>query len=786
MRRGGSITTRLITVLTLCAGVIIGLGMLLDYRLSRDELLGRLQRESDDTVRAAIIDMENWLNGIESATLLLARVLQQREYSQEGLRQMLRDVVEVNGAIFGATIALAQPPGAQDKSLGFAPYYYRHNGELAYADLAVAENNYQQQKWYTDTVAAGKPLWVEPYFDETGGRVLMTTFAVPVYRTDATGTRFLYAVLTADVALTELHHYLQRLRLGGNGFGVLLSRNGIVLSSRNPANTMRHFSDAIIEDTNKETLQEMFEAVLDGEVITRQHQCAHVLGRCVMRLGSLQATGWPVGVVYSEDEMTAPLRAFELKIALTSLLTLLLIAISVVIVTRRLTRPLAALAQASDRIAQGDLDAPLPQAQGDDEVARLIQSFGAMKTDLKSYISDLEAATARRSRLQGELGAAREIQMAMLPHGGMANEQDETYGLWARVAPARSVGGDLYSYYRRDRFLFIAVGDVSDKGIPAAMFMARAISLIQQLAVTAADPAAAMNRLNDVLTSGNDNCMFVTLFMGLLNLDSLELRFSSAGHTAPSLARGHGVTSLAQESGPALGLAPDQVFPVNSVQLRAGDRLAMFTDGIDEAFNLQDEMFGIDRFNQALLASRALPITEAGDSLFDILGAFAGERPQSDDICLLLLDICPGAEADLHASERFALGPRLTKRVESWLLEELAQRQLPHKLLGDLKLLTEEIVSNVDKYAGLPAGASIEISLQATAERIEIEVRDAGIAFDPLTGARRAELGATIEEADVGGLGLHLITALSDRQSYRREDGCNILRITKLLQRAPG
>ena len=757
--------------------------MLVDYRLSRTEILERLQRESDETIRAVVIDMESWLHGLESSTLLLARVLQQRDYSHAGLEQMLRDVVEVNGDIFGASIALA--PTAQDQPLGFAPYYFRRDGELEYANLAGPENNYQQQAWFTDTVAAGKPLWVEPYFDTAGGKTLMTTFAVPVYREDAAGHRSLYAVVTADVALAELHAYLERLNLGNSGFGFLLSRKGIILSGRNPDNLMRHYADTLIEEVDQGSWQEMFDAALRGEATTRQLACTEATGRCVIRLGSLESTGWPVGVMYSEDEMTAPLREYEIKTALAGLLTLLLMAAAVTLVTRRLTRPLVALALASDRIARGDLEAPLPPAAGGDEVARLVDSFTAMKRDLKSYIADLEVATARRSRLEGELGAAREIQMAMLPHGGEASERGDGFSLWARVLPARSVGGDLYSYYRRDHLLFIAVGDVSDKGVPAALFMARAISLIQQLATSGNEPAAAMATLNDALASGNDNCMFVTLFLGILDPESLELRFSSAGHTRPSLVRDGRAGPIEQDQGPALGLAPELVFPPNTLQLQAGDRLAIFTDGIDEAFNGRDEMFGLDRFNEALRGSRALPTTAAGNALLAALDEFTGDTPQSDDICLLLLDIDGEPANTVRASCEFHPGPGLTARVEAWLRQVLASPALPQRALGELLLVAEEVVSNVQKYAGLAPDAAIAVSAYADAVQVGIEVRDGGTAFNPLTQAQKSELGVATEDAAVGGLGVHLITALTDRQSYRREDGCNILRVSKLLENPP-
>jgi sigma-B regulation protein RsbU (phosphoserine phosphatase) len=783
MNRGGSITTRLIALLTLCAAIIIGVGMLVDFHLSRKALLDTLQRESDETIRSVIVDIEQWLEGVKSSTLLLARVIQQREYTKQGLEQILRDAVEVNPDILGAAIALA--PDQAGTKLGFAPYYFRRGGQLQYNSLAGSDHNYQHEAWFLEPVAAGRPLWVEPYYDRAGAEVLMTTYAAPVYREDPTGQRFLYAVVTADVALAELHDNLQRLGLGDSGFGLLLSRSGVILSGRNPANIMRHYSETISGEPDQTKWQGMFDAALQGQVVSQQFACVDRPGQCVMRLGSLESTGWPVGVMYSEHEMTAPLRSFQLKTGLIGFFTLLLMAAAVTIVTRRLTRPLNALALASDRIARGDLEAPLPVASGGDEVARLIHSFAAMKCDLKSYIADLEAATARRSRLEGELSAARDIQMAMLPPGGDAMQTDEACHLWARVLPARSVGGDLYYYHRHGRMLFIAVGDVSDKGVPAALFMARAISLIQQLAVTAGNPDVAMAALNNALASGNNNCMFVTLFLGVLNLDTLELQFGSAGHTAPSLLRGGTISSLAQDQGPAMGLAINLKFPLNLLQLQPGDRLAIFTDGIDEAFNEDSEMFGIVRCNETLLASRTLPPAEAGANLFERLASFAGSTPQSDDIGLLLLDIALKPAAALKVSSEFSRGPRLTSRVENWLHETLAPLALPEKAQGELSLVVEEIVSNVDKYAGLAMDASILVSAEANNRQVEIEIRDRGLAFNPLEEAQQANLGAPIEDAEIGGMGVHLITALTDRQSYRREDGCNILRVSKLLIEQP-
>ena len=172
-----SLTTRLIVLLTLCAATIIGIGILVDYRLSKDEILERVKLESRETISSVIIDLENLLDGVEGSTLFLGKILEQRDYSMAGLEQMLKDIVENNEDIFGSTIALN--PELVDNPLGFAPYYFHREGILSSANLAGEQDNYTTKAWYIEAVRAGKPIWVDPYFDHGGGEVLMTTFSVP-------------------------------------------------------------------------------------------------------------------------------------------------------------------------------------------------------------------------------------------------------------------------------------------------------------------------------------------------------------------------------------------------------------------------------------------------------------------------------------------------------------------------------------------------------------------------------------------------------------------------------
>ncbi|MEH6589257.1 MAG: SpoIIE family protein phosphatase [Halioglobus sp.] len=775
-----SITTRLITVLSLGLALVLGAGMALDYRLSRDEILERLQLEATDSVTAAVTDLENWLQAVEGTTVFLGRVLQQREYSQTGLQQLLKDIVEENDDIFGATIALN--PSLLEDANGFAPYYFRRDSFIEYADLS--EQRYWEQPWYTEAAAAQQPIWVEPYFDAGGGNVLMTTFSVPVFRLDESRQRFLYAVVTADVSLDELHRYLQRLRLGSNGFGILLSRGGIILSSPNPDSIMKHHLEVAENAFDINAWSATFDAALQGQTPNRKIECPHLFGQCMIRLTALKSTGWPVGVIYSEDDILAPLYEYQRKTALLGLFTLIIMALLISVVTRRLTRPLTALAQVTDQIAQGSLDVPLPRIQGKDEVARLIAAFAEMKRNLRIYIDDLELATAARSRLEGELATARQIQMAMLPQEGEAHETTDDLEYWATVKPAKSVGGDLYTYfYDSAEKLHFCVGDVSDKGVPAALFMARTLSHIQQFSDLFTDPGAGMAVLNNALVTGNSNCMFVTLFYGVLDRENGQLIFASAGHTPPSLLRSDTASAILQDSGPALGLVDDVKYPTNTLQLSTGDRLAIYTDGIDEAFNPRNEMFGTERLDQALELTSNKPPAEAGHDILAAISAFTGDAPQSDDICLMLVDITGKVMANqhdnIHAS--FSPGERLVSRVCDWLEQVLVPFSLEPATQLELVLVCEEVVSNIKKYAGLTDDDKIEIDLLPTATNITLTFSDPGIAFNPLGDTTGAELGRDIETAEIGGLGVHLISQLTEQQSYQRQNDCNVLQLIRNL-----
>ena len=779
-----SFTFRLILLLSLSSAVIIAIAMTIDYRLARDQILDRLREESLITVKNSISDLENMLDSVEGSAHFMANFVARQELSHDQLRGLLRDIVVANEDVFGAAIALN--PKLLADSKGFAPYYHKREGILTGKDLSASSPNYWTQPWYLQPIKRSKPVWVEPYFDDLGAKVLMTTYSVPVYRDAESGAPLLFGVVTADVSLEELQAYVGNLRIGASGVAFLLSNEGAVLAAKNSSWVFNNYRDLIHGSLEASSWERAISGSDKLEDEPHFVTCPHVDDDCAIRTSRLRTTDWPFGVVYSEDELMAPLREFTTKSAILSALILMVMVVSGSLIVRRLTAPLTALAGSVDAIGAGDLSAPLPRAKGNDEIARLIRSFSAMQADLRTYIDNLREATSARSRLEGELAAAREIQMAMLPQGGEATETNESFRLWAKVRPAKTVGGDLYSFYSDERYLCLAVGDVSDKGVPAALFMAKAMSLLQQLRSDLLQPETAMSMLNDALEQGNENCMFVTLFLGVVDLQDYSLTFASAGHTAPSLLRNGMAQAVDQDAGPALALASGLVFCANSLQLLPGDRLAIYTDGIDEAFNTEAEMFGTERFNHELITSADKSVADAGSDIVDCIDTFAVGTPQSDDITLMLLDIprdrVPTPVQATRGSRAFNLDDQLTTRSGEWLEHFLKQSGTAPDIIMEMTLVLEELVTNVRKYAGLPDDAEVTVNISAGEESVVLTIVDAGAAFNPLADGQRATLGADIDSAEIGGLGVHLVTQLTDEQSYRREGDKNLLQVIKRLQ----
>jgi len=308
-----------------------------------------------------------------------------------------------------------------------------------------------------------------------------------------------------------------------------------------------------------------------------------------------------------------------------------------VLISRRVTEPLRELTRITDDIAKSDFNIKITLPKTHDEIYKLSFAIDTMQKAIKKYIKDLRDATIQQQKIDSELDIAKSIQRSMLPKGLAENENIK---LCAMLKPARAVGGDFYDFfYIDDEHLCFLIADVSGKGIPAAMFMSVTRSYLRAYSTTGLSASEIVVKLNNTIASNNDANMFVTLFLGILNLKSGELNYANAGHDEPYLMSDNGEYKRLKSVGnTVVGAFEDLNFKDETIFLAKDSKLFLYTDGVTEAFSKDDEQFGDKRVSEALAISRDKSVSFTMEFMEKEITNFAKDCEQSDDITMLLLE----------------------------------------------------------------------------------------------------------------------------------------------------
>jgi len=384
----------------------------------------------------------------------------------------------------------------------------------------------------------------------------------------------------------------------------------------------------------------------------------------------------------------------------------------------------------------------------------------------------LLVTSAEKARMSGELDVARKIQQEMLPK----SFPSFVYG---SLEPALEVGGDLIDFYTRDGKLFFCIGDVSGKGVPSAMLMSVAHSLFRILSQKIDSPSKILDYMNKELGRGNDSNMFMTFFLGCLDLYSGELRFSNAGHDKPYVIT-RDITLLPSKANLPLAVFPNTQYEEQTCTLAPGTLLLLYTDGLTEAKNMERQAFGRPRI-QAVLEKF---LTSADQSLFKLVStlseeahAFAGAAPQSDDLTMLALRF----DTSANRRDQITLVNKKSEvtRMGSFVKAFLGPLEMDQRTSAGMRLALEEAVVNVINYA-YPAGEEGEVLIQADTNGHEVRftITDSGYPFDPTT-VLEPDTTLDAQNRPIGGLGILLSRKLMDSISYNRKDGKNVLSLTK-------
>ncbi|MBP5663310.1 MAG: SpoIIE family protein phosphatase, partial [Bacteroidales bacterium] len=365
---------------------------------------------------------------------------------------------------------------------------------------------------------------------------------------------------------------------------------------------------------------------------------------------------------------------------------------------------------------------------------------------------------------------ARKIQMSLVPSKiegeGLISQLDVS----GFLQPARFVGGDLYDYYVRDNKLIFCIGDISGKGVPAAMLMSISHSLFRAISANVDDPSHIAETLNDTVSDNNPDCMFLTMFLGVIDLDSGILTYCNAGHNPPVWIHSGETKFIDSEPDMIMGIEKGISYTTHQLQLMAGDTLFLYTDGLSEAENVWKKLFGEQKILEVAGGFGKITAEEQIGTMHQAVQHFVGEAEQSDDLTMLAVRFLGCGytlvlDNDIHELDK----------LEPFLKGFFEQKNIDRSHLSQMDLALEEAVANVIMYA-YPEGekGTVELTLERKEGLIQTCICDAGTPFNPLQQPE-AKLSSSIEERPIGGLGIHLIKEVMDEVEYQYKDGKNIL-----------
>lgn len=531
---------------------------------------------------------------------------------------------------------------------------YDPNSTDEYQQLFDEGYDPRQRDWYINALAEDGTVFTETYLDVFGR--LLVTCASPV-KTQAGKT---VGVLGMDILIEDINESIVNAEVGEEGYAFLIDQNGIIISAPNlevgPDGNYKQ-----VKLGEKRGFSAVVEAMLAGESGFLEAQAEEPL---FVSYAPVPVSGWSLGMVLPREEVVAPAAAMydhiitetgETTGAVSSMTAIMLVffalAIVVIVVivmiatrvqSRRLTDPIRTLTQGAQTIGAGNLDHEIDVNTGD-ELEILGDTINHMTVSLKEYMTNLEAITADRERIAAELGVAATIQTSMLPCIFPAFPEREEFNIFADMHPAKKVGGDFYDFFLTDPdHLWVVIADVSGKGVPAALFMVIAKTLIKNQAGFCGDPGEVLGVVNNQLCENNDAGMFVTCFVGVLDIPTGKFTFANAGHNAPLLYRAGGNYEwLKVKPGFVLAGLDNMQFVSETLTMRRGDRLYLYTDGVTEALNPAEELYGDDRLLATMNREdvKNQPIEQVVGLVQEDIHVYADGTEQADDITMLLLEI---------------------------------------------------------------------------------------------------------------------------------------------------
>ena len=718
-------------LVVIVAAILVELVSIIQYMYAREGIRQEVQQRAESELRVKSLEIKNVMTSVEVAVKNMVWAVEQNVDRPELAVSTCRRIVNNNPTIVGSGLAYVA-----DYFPGRGHWYELYtlgskDGEAGKAEqIGSKDHDYLNAEWFTSPLGTDRGYWSEPYYDNAGAKMLLCTYAMPIHNKQGKAV----AVVGVDVPLEWLNEVIAKTKTLSTSYNLLLSRTGKLIACPEDSLVMRTTVQEATRGMNDTMAQVVNRRMMSGEqgkavVFDNEGNKNHVFFAPVEN-----ETGWSMSVVCSDKEMYRSLHSMGLKLMILMILGLALLSFILYHMLRNFKR--------------------------------------------------LQKANGEKERIGSELRIANGIQMGMVPKIFPPYPDRDDVDVYASLQPAKEVGGDLYDFYIRDEKMFFCVGDVSGKGVPASLVMAVTRSMFRIVSNHYSAPDRIVRSLNDAMQEMNDANMFVTLFVGVLDLPTGRLRYCNAGHCPPLLIDDE-ITMLPVDANYPVGLVKDLKYTSQEAMMNPGTTIFLYTDGLIEAENEALDQFGekriIDVLQQMSAETRCLP-EQMINKMKESIDRFVDGAKQNDDLTMLSIQYTKETRAQrlkrtLTLPNDINTIPQLQEFVEG-VGEEL---NIDPSTVMSLNLALEEAVVNVMNYAYSPeSGGDVVIEAEANDVRLKFTIIDSGAPFDP-TAVTDADTTLSTEERPIGGLGIYLVRQIMDSINYERVDGKNILSLRKKI-----
>ena len=542
-------------------------------------------------------------------------------------------ILECNPDLNGCSISF-EPDLFKEKGRYFSAYSYNNHGNIETEQEGNEQYEYFYFDWYQLAKLLDYPVWTEPFVDYNPEAVytqeVIASYCKPLKDKDG---KYIGTIST-DISLEWLSKTISEVKPYPHSYSIMIGAGGTYFV--HPDST-KLFNETIFTPTLEKpdtALTALGHAMQRGE--TGMRQLMFEGQDCYVFYKALGSTGWSVAIVCPESDIFGGYnRLYRIVIAIVILGLIVMLFVFSHIIGHEL-KPLHTLALQAETIASGQFDKTLPEDNRIDEIGSLNHTFSNMQHSLVNYIEEVKNTTAMKASIESELKVASDIQMGMIPRVFPPFPDRQDIDLYATMMPAKEVGGDLYDYFLQDERLYFCIGDVSGKGIPASMFMAITRNLFRIIAQQNRAPWEVATQINAFLTKDNEQSMFVTMFIGMIDLRKGLMEFCNCGHNAPIL---DGKFLESKDTNQPLGLWESKAFVGEVIDDIRNKQLLLYTDGLNEAENKQQDRLGDDRLLELMQDSTHLSSEEVINKLkAAVINHRDGAEP-NDDLTLLCMSI---------------------------------------------------------------------------------------------------------------------------------------------------